>query len=523
MQGKPERKVLILTGRLCASKIGESLGGSKAEVLELPIDVASLMTSRLIRSELAHRDLSGYDFVLVPGATKENLDELERALGVPFYRGPMHFNDIPLVLENLNEQQLSKRDPADLVMRDILANRTKDLFEKARIIPAQLPPSSILVGSGDSRIAVGGPFPPSIIAEVVDVPRKSASTILQEAQALVGSGASIVDLGMIPGEDHPDLIRSMVPLIQGATGAPVSVDTMREEEILAAADGGADLILSICGETLDLVPSIEAPIVLVPLESPRGERPRSSLDKLQLLARYSDALEGHAVVVDPLLEPIGLGFSESLHAFMDLHASLAGRPSLMGIANAVELADVDSIGMNATLAAMAVESQISLLLTTEASPKTQGSVGELSKALQMMFYSQQNHVPPKNLGMDLLMYKEKVRRSYPVRLPPRKIRASPTPPCSAGIPERSFHIVVLDSHIHAICNLGKNQIDIIGRSTEEIGDELRLQGLLPDSRHALYLGKELAKAELALAMGRSYTQDEPLLESERNAKETRDC
>jgi hypothetical protein len=66
-----------------------------------------------------------------------------------------------------------------------------------------------------------------------------------------------------------------------------------------------------------------------------------------------------------------------------------------------------------------VENGIGLLLTTEASPKTNGSVSELSKACQMMFSSMLNHVPPKNLGIDLLMYKEKTRRSYPVRLPGR--------------------------------------------------------------------------------------------------------
>jgi len=522
MRGKRERQVLILTGRLCAHKIRESVDGIAAEVLELPIDVASLMTSNLIRSGLADRDLSGYSFVLVPGGSREDLDELQRILGVPFYRGPMHFSDIRLVLENLDEQQLSKSEPADLVMKDLLARKARDFFEKASMIPAELPRSSVFIGSGDSGIAVGRPFPPSIIAEVVDVPRKSTSTVLQEAQTMVASGASMIDLGMIPGEDHPDLIRSMVPLIQRATGVPVSVDTMRGEEILAAADEGADLILSICGETLDLVPSIEAPVVLVPMENMHTARPKSPSERLRLLAHYSAALEGHNVIVDPLLEPIGLGFSESLRAFMDLQASLPDRPSLMGVANAVELADVDSIGMNATLAAIAVEAGISLLLTTEASPKTQGSVAELSKACQMMFYSVRNGVPPKNLGIDLLTYKEKVRRSYPVRLPAKKVRASPAP-CGTIPPGQPFHVVILGGHIHVICQAGEDQIDIIGTSADEIGDELSLQGLMPDPPHALYLGKELAKAELALAMGRSYTQDEPLLDDERNGKETSDC
>jgi dihydropteroate synthase len=89
--------------------------------------------------------------------------------------------------------------------------------------------------------------------------------------------------------------------------------------------------------------------------------------------------------------------------------------------------------------------------------------------------------------------------------------------------EPSFHIVTLDSHIHTICQAGKDQVDIIGKSVEEIGDELQLRGLLPGPRHALDVGKELARAELALAMGRSYIQDEPLLDGEHDAMETGDC
>ncbi len=514
MSSRPERRVLVLTGRLCSRKIAELLAGQNVDVLELPIDVACLMTSRLIQSELARRDLSRYDFVLLPGAVRLDLEELERIFSVPFYLGPIHYSDLPLILEALDEQELSRCVPADLLMKERLKERVTELFAKARRISGELPASSILIGSGDSRIPVGRPFPPSIIGEIVDLPRKSTSAILQEAQLLAASGAAIVDLGMTPGEDHPELIRSMVPLVRQTTGTPVSVDTMREKEILAAADAGADLILSVCGETLDLVASLEPPVVVVPLEAAAGPRPGSSSERLELLARYSEALGDHDVIVDPLLDPIGLGFSESLRSFLELPSRVPDRPSLMGVANVVELADVDSIGMNATLAAIAVESGVSLLLTTEASPKTRGSVSELRRACLMMFYSVRNRVPPKNLGMDLLMCKEKMIRSYPVALPSKRVRASAPAKNHAGNARQCFHIVVLDSHIHVICRLPDGEVDVIGTSAEEIANELAAQGLLPDPGHALYLGKELAKAELALAMGRSYIQDEPLFQRE---------
>jgi dihydropteroate synthase len=53
-------------------------------------------------------------------------------------------------------------------------------------------------------------------------------------------------------------------------------------------------------------------------------------------------------------------------------------------------------------------------------------------------------------------------------------------------------------------------LTVLGRDATEMYQTILRRGLVGNLDHAAYLGKELAKAELALRLGRSYLQDEPL-------------
>ncbi len=507
-------RVLVLTGRLCLKEIQQSLRDMDVEVMALPIEVASLMTVGMVRSFLQGVDLGGYDFVLLPGMFRDDVQRLAADFETPFFLGPVHHVDIPDVLRNLAHDQLSTRLPADRAMAELLRDKVLSAYRKASSEASEDPPRTVSIGTGKRGVVVGEGFPPRILAEIVAAPRKDAAAILREAKRFARAGADIIDLGMIPGEDNSPFIHSTLPLLKQDPGLPVSVDTMQESEILAAADAGADLILSICGRTLDLVDSIAAPVVVVPMHDPDRGRPRSAVQKIELLRSFDRALEGRAAVMDPLLEPLGMGFSDSLRAYGELKR-LIHRPCLMGIGNVTEMVDADSPGVNAVLVGLALESGASLLLTTENSRKTFGSVREAAIATRMMYYAVRHGLPPKDLGIHLLRYKEKSRRTYPARLPRTRILAA----ASAGQPipssdERPFHILLRGANIHVVCTQDGEEIDVIGRTAASIADELQSRGLLPEARHALYLGGELAKAEIALRTNRSYVQDEAVFDGE---------
>ena len=77
-----------------------------------------------------------------------------------------------------------------------------------------------------------------------------------------------------------------------------------------------------------------------------------------------------------------------------------------------ELFDADSIGMNALLAGMAMEIGAAIIFTSEHSDKTLGSVREMRRATEMMVLAKDRPYP-KDLGIDLLVLKEKRRRREP--------------------------------------------------------------------------------------------------------------
>ncbi len=54
------------------------------------------------------------------------------------------------------------------------------------------------------------------------------------------------------------------------------------------------------------------------------------------------------------------------------------------------------------------------------------------------------------------------------------------------------------------------RITIAGERGRDVLNSLIEQGLVGRLDHAGYLGRELERAEIALALGRSYIQDEPL-------------
>ena len=292
--------ILILTGKLCAPRIRSAVAGFLAEVVEVPVQVAALMTMEDVVATLDSVDLSKYRLVLVPGKFRGDVASLEKKFELPFYRGPVHDSDIPLVLTNLEEFQLSQSVPADRLLQEMLRKRVEEAYEGATAMPAG--PSDLRLGSGARSISLGPGRPPRVIAEVVDAPRKEFGAIIQEATRYIASGASIIDVGMVTGQDNIDFLRAVVPALKRALRTPISVDTMRKDEILASADAGCDLILSICAETLDLALSLDVPFVVVPLHSPGSDRPRTTAGKLDLLSDFAARLEGKPMILDPLLD-----------------------------------------------------------------------------------------------------------------------------------------------------------------------------------------------------------------------------
>lgn len=196
---------------------------------------------------------------------------------------------------------------------------------------------------------------------------------------------------------------------------------------------------------------------------------------------------------------------------------------LMGTGNITELLDADSPGVNAVLTGLAAELGISLLLTTEVSPKTRGAVWELHRAAQMMYLARRRRAHPKDLGIDLLLFKSKKfseisykpipQTEYPIQdiSHEKKLHRLDVVGYFTIHLDRTSRKIVARHYTSKTPEV--RTIELKGISAQQLIDAILNRGLVSQLNHAAYLGRELAKAELALATGRPYIQEMPLFET----------
>jgi dihydropteroate synthase len=159
-----------------------------------------------------------------------------------------------------------------------------------------------------------------------------------------------------------------------------------------------------------------------------------------------------------------------------------------------------------------MENDASVLFTPEYSRKAIGSVSELKTASIMMMLARDRSSAPKDLGIDLLVLKEKRGLGFG-KIPENAIEAKESEKWRLD-PEGCFKIEITDCMLQngKICP-GKivalhNERSIAGETAKEVLDTILRLGLVSRHDHAAYLGRELMKAELALKFRRSYSQDD---------------
>lgn len=478
--------MLLLTGRLAEHDVREAVDSARlpADVLVLDLDIAAFITPEHVRRAAP----IGYDLIMIPGLITADFSDVERELGTKIRLGPKNAADITYVLDHIHEIELSSRTPACALIAERLARNAE---ETLRRIEERARPPIVLRGLG-----IGGGRM-KVLAEIVDATRLDDGALGDKIRYYESQGADMIDLGL-PLDATPDDARRAVRIARSVSEMPVSIDTLRPDLILAGVDAGADLVLSIDGRNMhavaDLLIERDVPAVVIP-------GPGS------LESNISAALElGLTVIADPVLSPPLGGLAESIARYIDFRRAHPEIPLFLGVGNVTELIDADSHGVNAILAAIGEELGASILFTPEYSRKARGSVRELRRAAEMMALARERRSPPKDLGMDLLIMKEK--RHRPEVEPPRHLEVKQAEQSRTFIadPAGSFRIGLYRDEIVAI----HDRIVIKGRTAREILDTAIDLNLVSKLDHAAYLGRELEKAEIALRLGRSYTQDEEL-------------
>ncbi|WP_298670234.1 dihydropteroate synthase-like protein [uncultured Methanofollis sp.] len=467
-------RILLPTGEATAGVVRKAAEDFDADVV-VTGEIAAFLTPETLRDLIGAGD---YDLVLVSGMSTASFAAVEVETGVPVYRGPRHAADLAMVLPLIGRVALSREVPADELFA---TERRAEAYRWLSALEDAAEPDIVLRGT-----KIGGGSRMKVLAEIMDAHCHPA--LRDTVEDFYAKGADIVDLGFGFDATPADVERCFAAL-DGVEG-PLAADT-QDPALIRAALGRADLILSLHEGNIPLVGEEVAAAGVAAVVVPGAAGLAANLSA----ARAAGIA---ALVADPLLQPAGSGLVASLCGF-----SGDDVPLFFGAGNVAELIDADSVGVNALLAACAHEVGASVVFTSEHSDKTRGSVAEMRRATEMMAVMG-DHPYPKDLGIDLLVLKEKRRRREPlpagdpVDVPPASDAFTPDP---AG----NIRIAVAGGWI-----LTEHQGTVYrGRTAADLTAALLDGGCVTRLDHAAYLGRELARAEVAAHLGRSYVQDGP--------------
>jgi dihydropteroate synthase-like protein len=405
----------------------------EAEVAVLKITVAALMTTPWIARFLEVPP--GTELILLPGLVEGETGVLVERFGVRVEKGP------------------------------------KDLRE----IPGYF---------GHALAAIDyGPYDIEILAEINNAPKLSREAIRAAADYFQASGADVIDVGCTPGVPFPAL-GDAVRDLRGA-GMRVSVDSFEPAEIRAAVEAGAELVLSVNQSNREVARELAGSGTRVVAIPDFGEGIETLPATIEALERW-----GVAYLIDPVIEPIGFGFTASLERYAEMHRRYPGAGQMMGVGNITELTSADTTGVHALLLAIAQETGVRAVLTTEVIPWARGAVREIDVARRLMFHAVRHRTLPKNVDDRLVTVKDPVILEYDeVEL--RRLHAE--------VKDPNFRIFT-DRTTITVFN---HELFVRGTDIQEIFAQLGVD----EATHAFYLGRELAKARLAITLGKTYRQE----------------
>jgi dihydropteroate synthase len=435
--GADPRRVLFVTGKLAEPALRRVLAEAElpfaCDVAVMRITVAALMTAEWIARHLESG--AGADLILIPGLCEGDPEVIGAALGVRVEKGPKDLREIP------------------------------QYFGRAAAAREY----------GDWDI--------EILAEINNAPRQTRAAIRQAAESYRRAGADVIDIGCTPGLEFAELADVVRELT--AAGMRVSIDTFDPSEIRTAVAAGVELVLSINATNLDAARGLAgsgARAVVVPDLG----GPLDSLDpSIEKLTAW-----GVPYVVDPILEPIGLGFTASIERYAETRRRYPDAEMMMGVGNLTELTAADTTGVNAVLIAICQELGIRAVLTTEVIPWARGAVRELDIARRLMHYAVTHRTIPKGIDDRLVTIKDPAVLTF-TEDELRTLQASLTDP--------NFRIFA-DRDAITVFN---HERFVRGTNIQEIFDRLEVD----EPAHAFYLGKELARASLAVTLGKTYRQE----------------
>ncbi|MEM0021267.1 MAG: dihydropteroate synthase-like protein [Fervidicoccaceae archaeon] len=528
-EGKRRLKIGIITGKKAYPLIEEVVKAierkGKADFIIIPLDigVVSLASADLIANKLKNspsflKTLKSCDLVLIPGTVKGDAEKITEITGVTTYKGGIYPSSISFIVESLlRGEELSTTDPAETFLKmkeeKMLRGTLEQIYRSYE--------RAFSIGS------IGIPIRPPPIVIAAETPVSMSPDMLEDhARMLEENGAEIVIAGLPIDESLEASMRRIQAVEKGLNRASLGVDSLNPKALIEGAKIGAELLLSLSEGNMEQLRGVrDRAFVVIPGNPMEGRLPRKgeeAANMLDVALKKAREFGFEKLIADPVLSPPGIGLSESIKAYYFSSQLLQGIPLFAGLSNVIELFDADSTGIAALLVQLLGEIGVSVMLTSEESRKAQGSTLEARGASLLSSLSLHLKAPPHNIGIDLLFMKEKETQPemvFPEGAIIEEVKEEPQPRMDEGI----FFTIGInrnDQSIIACANLSGKNICFKGKSARALYKKIVSQFESISKEHAAYLGYELSKAELSLALGKTYIQDSDLLDQLRKKRES---
>ncbi len=437
------RHIHFVTGKLAAptlrqivAELAEQVGFAHS-IQVMPITVAALLTPKWIAPRLQIPKEATE--VLLPGYCDTDLSPITSTTNLPIRVGPRELRALP--------EYFGRK-------------RTEDY----------------------------GAYSIEIIAEINHAPRMELAECLRLANRYRDHGANLIDVGCDPGDVWSRVGQYVAALC--AEGHRVSIDSLNPVEIAAATKAGAELVLSVNSSNREAATDWGCEVVAIP------DDPKT----LSGFDQTIDHLASHNVPMrlDPILEPIGCGFAESLARYMQTRQKYPDAEMMMGIGNITELTDVDSAGVNVLLLGICEELGIRSVLTTEVINWARTSVRECDHARRLVHFAMSKSIPPKRVDSELVMLRDE--KLFPMG-------DDVLQELGASLKDNNYRLFAEGDQLHLLAA----GVHLTSDNAFDLFDQLmKTNPKNIDASHAFYLGYELAKATTALTLGKQYNQDQAL-------------
>ena len=362
---------------------------------------------------------------------------------------------------------------------DELAKKLKIEIERG---PEELKDLPVMFGGNPLKYDLSK-YEVHIFAEITDAPNMKIQEIISMANYYRDNGADIIDIGCLPNKPFPHLSETIQELKR--QDFYVSIDSHLDKELILGGKSGADYLLSIKSDNFYILDEVDSYPILIPKDG----------DMISLYDCIDRCIENKRIfIADPILDPINYGFTQSITRYSELRKRYPDIHIMMGTGNVTELTHADTTGMTMILMGIISELKINHILTTEVSKHCRTVIKESDLARRIILAASLGNTTPKHINSGLLTTHDE----DPIRYDSQEVEE-----LFEQVKDSSYRIMNTDDGVNLFNKKGLqvaiDPFDFFEKI--DVGD---------DTGHAFYLGVELARAQIAHQLGKTYEQDEEL-------------